>query len=358
MMLSAKPDFEAAATAWRHFWNGEVYKRPIVMAGYYDGPAPPNPSEGRYRKAATGDYQAVLDRVDEFLKVYRYLGEAMPAFGVDHGPDQYAAFLGANLKFSESSQHTNWVEPIISDWDSFLPVRFDEGNPTYQSVLRFARAMARHAEGRYLVSPIDAHSHADTLSALRGPQQFAMDLILCPEKVEEAMRQVRPLFRKVYSAVYEAGGMGGAKGCSQGGFWSDGKFGVIQCDFIFMIGPAHFRRFILPAIEEETEFLDYSYFHLDGPGSFRHLDDLLSIRKLGIISVDSGAGQKANHLWTDLFKRILAAGKAIHVYGEGLNMDRIQVLHRELGPKGVIYRPAVGSREEVLRIMDWLEKNT
>ncbi len=79
---------------------------------------------------------------------------------------------------------------------------------------------------------------------------------------------------------------------------------------------------------------------------------------MGIISVDSGDGQPVNHSWTDLHKRIIAAGCATKLYGPGLSLDRIKVLHRELGPRGVIYCPDVGTRAELEEIMTWLERNT
>ncbi|MCX7016036.1 MAG: hypothetical protein NTW86_26350 [Candidatus Sumerlaeota bacterium] len=357
MILSAKPDFDEARTRWNHFWNGEVYKRPLVLAECNDGPARANPAINRYLRPARGQYQQVLDEIDEYLEVHRFLGESMPGFHVDHGPDQYAAFLGAEFKFSQESPNTNWVDPIVEDWESFLPIRFDRNNPTFQSVLKFARLMAERGKGRYLVRSIDAHSHADMLSALRGPQRFCMDFMTCPDLIERAMAEARKMFPIVYGAVYEAGGMGGAKGCAQL-IWSEGKCGVIQCDFIIMLGPEHFRRFILPAIEEEANYLDHCIFHLDGPGAFRHLDDLLAVKKIGVIQLVPGAGKPPAHTWIGHLKRCLAAGKGVQVYGQGLDLDRIKVLHRELGPKGVIYCPTVHTREGIEEILKWLEQNT
>ena len=356
MVLETKPDFDEARTAWNHFWNGEVYKRPLVLCTCRTGPAVDIRGE-RYQLANAGEYQRQLDLIDRYLEGAVFLGEAMPAFHIDHGPDQYAAFLGATLKFADGSDNTNWVDPIVDDWETFLPLSLDPANPTYQSVLTFAREMAEHGNGRYLVSPIDAHSHADTLSALRGPQQFAMDLLLHPEQVERAMREARALFPVIYDAIHEAGNMGGPHGCCQL-IWSEGKCGIIQCDFIIMISPEHFRHFILPAIEEEAAYLDHTIFHLDGPGAFRHLDDLLAIEDLDVIQLVPGAGATPAHEWVELLKRCLAAGKGVQVYGDGLDLDRIKVLHRELGPKGVIYCPSVGSRDDAEAIMDWLEKNT
>jgi len=358
MILSTKPDFERVKTAWRHFYAGEVYKRPLVLAVCRAGKEKPvDLREHMYYHAVTGNYQAQLDLIDRYLEQVVYLGESVPMFNVNHGPDQFAAFLGAKLRFAEGSHRTNWVDPIIEDWDDFLPIRFDESNPTYQSVLRYARLMARHGEGRYLVSQLDYHTHADALSALRGPQRFAMDFIDYPDKVEQAMAQIRKLYPLVYNAVYEAGNMGGEKGCGHI-IWCEGKCAVVQCDFIIMLGPRHFRKFVLPAIEEEVGFLDHSIFHLDGVGAFRHLNDLLAIKGLDVIQLVPGAGQKPAHEYVDLLKKCLAAGKGVQVYGAGLNFERIKFLHKELGPRGVIYCPAIGNADEVRRIMDWLERNT
>ncbi len=32
-MLTCKPDWDEAGKRWEHFWNGELWKRPVVMAG-------------------------------------------------------------------------------------------------------------------------------------------------------------------------------------------------------------------------------------------------------------------------------------------------------------------------------------
>lgn len=360
MELTAKPDFEEAKTRWRHFWNGEVYKRPLVLATVpKEGMQSFNWLPERYYLACTGQHQTILDHIDRHLETTDYLGEAMPAFPPNYGPDQFAAFLGAEFKFSPDSHETNWVDPIVDDWDEFLPIEFNEENPVWQGALSLMRKLAEHGRGRYLTRCLDAHSHADTLLALRGGERFSMDFIENPEQIERAMEQVRPLYPLIFNAMYEAGEMGGEKGSAHL-IWSDGKAAIIQCDYIIMIGSAHFRQFILPAIEEEAEFLDHTIFHLDGVGAFRHLDDLLGIKKLGMIQLVPGAGgaNAPAHTYVDLLKKCLAAGKGVQVHGDGLDLDRIKVLHRELGPKGVMYCPTVKSRKEVEEIMHWLEANT
>ena len=123
MELTAKPDFERAKSAWRHFWNDDVERRPLVLAEVRSGEAPKvNWRTNRYFYAVTGQHQAYLDQIDRHLETTAYLGENIPAFSPDYGPDQFAAFLGAQLEFSEDSRQTNWVKPIVADWESFLPI--------------------------------------------------------------------------------------------------------------------------------------------------------------------------------------------------------------------------------------------
>lgn len=358
MELSAKPDFERAKTMWEHFYAGEVYKRPLVLAQVHVGPgAPPDSNKRPLWLHCTGNIQAVLDQIDQRLASTAYLGEAIPAFAPNLGPDQFASFLGAELKFAESSKETNWVDPIVEDWEDFLPIEFDPNAESFQKMLSITRQYAQHAEGRYLVAHIDKHSHADTLSALRGPQQFMMDLIEQPDVIERAMQDVRRMYVPIFEMVYDAGRMGGEKGSAQL-IWSPGKAAILQCDMIIMISPALFRKFIIPAIEEEAAYVDHSIFHTDGVGAFRHLDDLLAIKDLDIIQLTPGAAAAPNHTFVDLFKKILAAGKSVQVMGKGLTPDRVKVLHKELGPRGVMYCPQCASVQEAEELMTWLEQHT
>ncbi|OPZ10525.1 MAG: hypothetical protein BWZ10_02363 [candidate division BRC1 bacterium ADurb.BinA364] len=362
MPLACKPDFERAKAMWEHYWNGEVMKRPLVLVECRKSNAPPprgpaNPQIGRYWRHCHGRMDEELEIIDRRLEQIEYLGEAMPAFGPDLGPDQFAAFLGCDLHFSPDSRETNWVEPIVDDWDAFGPIRFDPNNAYWQRLLDNTRRLARHGEGRYLARHIDKHSHADALSAMRGPQRFCMDFIERPEAVERAMAEARAFYAPLYDAVFEAGNMGGANGSTQI-VWSPGKAAILQCDMQIMLGPEHFRRFILPAIEEEAAFVDHSIFHLDGVGAFRFLDDLLAIRDLDMIQLTPGAGEAPNHTFVELFKKILAAGKGIQVSGAGLTPDRVKQLHRELGPKGPMYMPQCRTREEAEELLEWLERNT
>ena len=185
-----------------------------------------------------------------------------------------------------------------------------------------------------------------------------MDLYDCPGLVARAMADIRRSYRPVLDAVAEAGRMGGDRGYGQYGFWHDRPFQVVQSDVICMLSREQFRQWVLPALEEECACHDRIYFHLDGPGALRHLDDILGIPGHWILQWQPGAGQKPNWQWLETLKKAQAAGKAVHVFGAGLNLEAVQSLHRELDPALVAYTPALQSEAEARALLAWLERNT
>lgn len=71
-----------------------------------------------------------------------------------------------------------------------------------------------------------------------------------------------------------------------------------------------------------------------------------------------GDGQKPNWQWLDILQKAQKAGKAVHVFGAGLNLDALPAVHRELAPAGVVYSPELKSEAEALALLDWLEKSS
>lgn len=361
MRLEFKQDFDEVRKAWAHYWAGELYlNRPLVVASCHkDGAAPlaaaDDPRHQRYHREVTGAWDEQLRRIDCWLESTDFLCEMIPYYGPDFGPDQFAAFCGADLEFSEESPGTNWVEPIVKDWSQF-EVKLDSTNRTWQRIREYSGMLARHSRGRYLVGVCDLHSNGDTLSALRSPAALCMDFYDAPEAVMARMREVRRLYPMVYNGLYEAGGMAEQDGSiGWAPFWSPGKFATIQCDFICMVSPEISREYIIPALEEEAAFLDHCVYHLDGPGALPHLDDVLALKDVDVIQWVSGAGQKPMWQWLDVLKRCQAAGKGLQVYD--ISVEEAKVLHKELDPRGVVYCMG-GSRDSILEFSDWLIKNT
>ncbi len=366
MHLSTKPDFDEASKRWEHFWEGTVYKRPPVVAECRRPEAESmNENEIRYfsqyANLTHGLYDDQLKLIDHYLDSTEYIAEAVPSFSPDHGPDQFGAFLGSELKFSETKPETNWAQAVIEDWEDFIPVRLDPSNKTWRSVIDFTETLKDHSRGRYIVRMIDLHSHADALSALRHPDKLCMDFYDYPDLMKEVLAQVQAIFPEVYKAVYEAGGMNSDTGTTNWEpAWCRGKYATIQCDFIALIGGDIFRDYILPCIRAETEFLDRSIFHLDGIDATRHLDDILALPSLDAVQWVPGAGKAEMYeeKWLPLLKKIREAGKGLVIYGE-LTLDIIKKYHRQFGAEKMYYRfTGDPDKDTVLRACDWLEDNT
>ncbi|HOL49885.1 MAG TPA: hypothetical protein PLW07_04845 [bacterium] len=367
MVLTYKPDFEQTKIRWRHFWNKEVYKRPIILAGCYKegiNKQFPDVFSLRYYRGYNELWQEQIDLFNEWAECFDFVGDGIPSFSPDFGPDQFSAFYGAKLRFSEHSKHTSLTEPIIGNWNKFLPLKFDPSNETFQKLVAYVRFIAKDAKGKYLVSDIDRHSNIDTLLALRGAEKLCMDLYDNPELIEQAMLSLRKEFPLISDMLYKAGidndGLGTTVSWT-GGFYSEKNFGVVQADFICMMSPEMFRKFVLPALEEEIEYYDYSYFHLDGPGALKHLDDILSIKKLSVLQWQPGDGQKPNFQWLEILKKAQKAGKAVHVFGNSmqpLTAEIVKKLHKELDPTLVVYDGIpIKDRKEFENLSSWLEKN-
>ena len=357
MELLYKPDFEEARERWRVFWAGEIMDRPCTrVVAPREGVELPQCPSGLHVSAK--DYRSVAERFDLWTSALYFGGEAIPAFLPNFGPDQFAAFFGSELGYNPESGDTSWAEPCIEDW-SFTDHCFDAPNVRrggwWSQILEFMRAATEFGEGRFLTSVPDLHSNIDCLSAMRGPQRLCENLMDCPDAVESAMLHARKAFRPVYDALFEAGKMATWGSISWLPYYCEGRFSDLQCDFAYLIGPEHMRRFVIPALEEEAAALDHCVYHYDGIPALVHLDDILAIRGIDAIQWVPGAGQPGLTEWMDLLHRIQNAGKGLVLAG---SPDEIKFFHKELRPEKVFYDTWVSSPSEADALLKWLKDNT
>jgi hypothetical protein len=122
-----------------------------------------------------------------------------------------------------------------------------------------------------------------------------------------------------------------------------------------MLSPEQARRFVLPALEEEAEFLDYSCYHYDGPGALVHFDDIMAIQAIDAVQWQPGAGQPPLIEWMDLLKKIQAKGKSVYI---SATVNEVKEYHKELRPEKVFYDVVASSQAEADSLIDWLRTNT
>ena len=354
MELSFKPNLDEALERWRAFWNKDLIKRPCVAitapkdgverVGGPPGQIPPETDFGKH-----------LDQAEAAMACRYYGGEAMPFFQPSFGPDQVGAFVGARLDWSQDSSHTSWSVPFVEDWPESLPLRLGQGNDSWGRMLELCCLAGERGQGKFLVGMLDLHSNLDWLAAIRGPDRLCMDLLDVPEQVHRAMASARELYPPTYDALYKAGNMAGRGSCGWLPFFCQERYATTQCDFACLLSPPQFNEFVLPALEEESDFLDHSIYHYDGATALQHFDAVTSIKSLDGIQWTPTAGGPPMMGWLDLLKRFQATGKSIFV---GCSADELKVYHRELEPNLVLYSVGVGSQKEADDLLKWLEANT
>ena len=109
-----------------------------------------------------------------------------------------------------------------------------------------------------------------------------------------------------------------------------------------MISSEQYEELIVGEIEKETEFLDASIYHLDGPDALRHLDRILQIPKLSGVQWVYGAGQPSASQWLDVVRKIQAAGMCVVIE---VKAQELEVMLKEIAPEGVFYQVS-GVRSE------------
>ena len=352
--LAYKPNFDEARKYWRAYWAGEIVDRPCISLKALRVP----PDSIVWPRSLNGfsDLDEVFAEYEGWASQVAWLGEAIPFLNLNFGPDQFAAWLGGDLcRSSEDDQRTSWSVPIIEDWDADARGIDRPHGIWWERALEFLRYGAERSAGKYLVGVPDIHSNIDALSALRGPQELCVDLLDVPEKIDAAMKTVRRAFAPVFEAIEDAGRFADRGYISWLPYYNEERFTALQCDFACMVGPEHFRRWILPALEEEAAYLDHAVYHYDGPDALVHLEDVLSIPGIDAIQWVPGAGNPPQIEWMDLLREIQKAGKGLYL---GASPDEVKVFHRELRPEGVLYDVFVSSEKEAEELLAWLKANT
>ncbi len=237
-------------------------------------------------------------------------------------------------------------------------MRFDESNPwwnVHRTTLTAYAALAGGGGGgggggNYLVGCPDLVENIDILAALRGPQTLLVDMIERPQWVEQKVSEINEVWFDVYQRIYDIIKLeDGSSAFGAFCLWGPGKTAKVQCDASAMFSPDMFKRFGVPSLTEQCQWLDYSMYHLDGTQALCHLDAVLAIDALDAVewTPQSGIETGGDPRWFDMYRRILAAGKSVQVVG--VSKDQIVPLLDAIGPRGVYimtWFPALADADE------------
>lgn len=170
MELKYKPDFEHARSYWQAFWTHEIIDRPVVcvtapLDNVSQKPAMP------YMSGYDGNYLNALTLFEDWASTRYFGGETIPFCDLSFGPDQFTAFLGAELKIA-TNEATSWIKPFVEDWENVEPAIDAREGSRWNKMLDFMKIGAQYSAGKFLLGMLDLHSNMDCLNAMPRSSKF------------------------------------------------------------------------------------------------------------------------------------------------------------------------------------------
>ena len=331
-----KADIEIAQARVDAWWHHEVLDRPVVQIVApredvtNDAISEPEPETQEELLAWFTDPARVIPRNKRRMAQTYFGGEAFPVmFPVSVGMVAItAAYLGCPYEFVDT--RTAWAYPIVDDWSDRPIFAFDPDNVWWQRSERLLEAAIEANDGYFVGNP-DFNGPTEILARVRGTERLALDFYDEPEAIKPALAEINHAWYDVWQAataiIHQAGGY-----FFWMGIWSDRPAVDLQSDFSCMMSEAMFDDDFLPAIAQQTEWVDRTIYHLDGPGAIRHLDSLLDLPDLDGIQWVPGAGADPAPAWIPLLQRIQEAGKLVYTY---CDKAHARTIFESLDPEGL-----------------------
>ncbi len=346
-------DSEAIEERFDAFWDREILDRPLICITAprknqrkLEFPVP-KCLEDRWTNV-----EYVLKKMELYLENTGFLGDAIPWYWPNLGPNHFTACIGGDLVFRDES--TSWVEPFIEDLSEFDP-ELDEKSKWWRIMDDLLDAMCELAEGNFLVGIPDLHYGGDSLSAALGPQDLVRCFFQEPDRVKRLIKTLTDLCIEMFDSYY-----GKISRVQEGSItwipaYSRGRYFALQDDFSGFLSPDMFREFIVEQeVERISRYLDNSIFHLDGPLALGNLDILLDVDSLDGIQWVPGAGAEPMSRWVEVCSTILDAGKCLQISCEP---HEVGFLLSRLKHEGLLLATHCNSEREARSLLKMVEQS-
>ncbi len=353
-------DFEAIKQRYSDFWHGKYKGRALIHLRakkanantWYKGDIIALGHDTSDLTTFYTDTETVVNRHEHYTSQTAYYAEAFPSAVVNLGPGVLAAIMGCEVRLMEDSV---WFEHFIEDWESDYK-EFDENNYWWQKTQELTQALAKNANGNYMVGVADLNSVSNAMSLMRGSEELAMDLITDPELVHIYRDKLTDIWFNCQRKLFEITQTAQTGYTDWMGMYAP-KLGVAaQCDFSTLISTNMFEEFFMQEIHRQCEEIPYPIYHLDGPDCIRHLDLILKEEKLRAIQWQPGAGAApcCDEKWLPMLKKIQDSGKGVYVFAK---INEIETLAKNLDPNKTFiyvteYAKDANEAEEILRIVE------
>lgn len=354
MIHFEKERLDRVKEAYEDWWEGasdSLLSGAVVIEHDPGRDCPPVPL---LTQATCADFsytpEQVIDRIDYELSKRGYYGDAFPFFSLDcMGPGVVSAFCGAR---PDNSSGTMWFFPEKELPLEEMHFRFDPENPYFKRVAELLKAGIDRWGDMVILGLPDLGGAVDILATFRTTENLLFDLYDNPDEVKRLIAEISDVWFQYYQALYSIDGMRERGYCDWSGIWSAKPSYILQCDFSYMIGSEMFREFALEELRQTSAKLSRCFFHLDGPGEIKHVDDLLSIKTLNGIQWIPGSGNGTPADYPELYKKIADAGKKVQIRHAGY--DQLAVLRRAIGNDAAIHHATMIYEQQD---KDWVLSN-
>jgi len=348
--MELKEDIAEAKERMVAWWDHEIIDRPAISYYYPKRSG----SMGGYMDAIGQDWtlgqnfdniELALNGFEKrAIKTY-FGGESIPSFFPNYGPGIVAAVFGVIPKFKSETMwfsRSTKIEDIIQVLES---TKLNQNNEWYARLLRITtQGSERAAENGYQFSITDIGGVLDILSSFLGPTNLILAMKRQPQVIDMCRQILLEKLLQIYDDLH-AIIQKSCKGINSWlNVWCPKSWYPVQCDFIAMLNPKWFKRFVLPDLITQIEHMDYAIHHMDGPYQIPFLDDFLSIDQLNGIQWVPGAGNQpsGSNEWLSIYKKIQKAGKNVVI---DTLPENVTHLYKQLDPKGLYVR--VGFSSEI-----------
>ncbi len=315
---------EAVLDAHERWWRGELDRPLVKVVLEKDLPRVRALCQANCHEVDR-PAEAVVDAIDEELSRCTFLGDAFPMVDfAAFGPGVLAALCGARL---DNATGGVWFFPDKERPIEEISIRYDPENPWARRIKDLYRAGLAKWEGKVLLGLPDLGGVLDVVATFRGSENLLLDLYDAPEEVLRLAQEAQDAWYAAFDDFCAV--LSPQRGTTHwSGLASREPSYIPQCDFCYMIGNPMFREFVLPTLQRDVERLAHSIYHLDGVGELRHLDDVLALEALEAVQWVPGDGQPGAGHWTDVYRRIAAAGKGMWIVGGPKDyLEALDALH-------------------------------
>jgi len=270
-----KEDWQKSKERLQALWEKEIIDRCCVAVlapkdgVAFKGELPPEKEPDIFRYYIDGEW--LLERHTQVFENTYFGGEAFPCIWPNFGTAGHAKyFKGSRYKFFKD---TVWYEPIIFDWEKDV-LRYEPDGEVFSLEKKALEYLAEQGKGKFFVGMPDNCGIMDALAHLRGTNKLLFDLVECPDKVKASCKIILDAYKASSEELFGIIRANNEDGSTHGWMytWSRGRHAQLQVDLSVMISPEMFEEFALPELEEITNWLDYSIYHLDGQEQIRHLE--------------------------------------------------------------------------------------